>query len=122
MARVFKNDEGKYQHVLMHRIILNAPDGVLVDHRSHDGLDNRDGNIRLADASQNNFNRRIARNNTSGCPGVYQDRDIWRARIWFRNGVKNLGSFPSFTAAAKARRAAEAELYGDFRFVIEAAE
>jgi hypothetical protein len=39
----------------MHREILNAPEGLVVDHRNHNGLDNRKKNLRLCTRSQNNL-------------------------------------------------------------------
>jgi hypothetical protein len=44
--------------VLMHRLILNAKRGQIVDHASGDGLDNRRENIRICTHAQNMQNRR----------------------------------------------------------------
>lgn len=54
--------------------------------------------------------------NTSGCRGVYYDRNSkkWRARIKFKGKLINLGSYAEFDEAAKARRAAEATIYASF--------
>lgn len=52
----------------MHRLILNAPAGVDVDHINGDGLDNRRCNLRLATRAQNNANNRRVSN--SGYKGV----------------------------------------------------
>lgn len=41
----------------MHRFILNAPKGMVVDHKNHDGLDNRKENIWICTNSQNQLNR-----------------------------------------------------------------
>ncbi len=40
----------------MHRLVINAPDGVPVDHISGVRLDNTRGNLRLASASANAWN------------------------------------------------------------------
>ena len=40
------DDEGKY--IKMHRIIMNAPKGSIVDHIDHDGLNNIKQNLRFA--------------------------------------------------------------------------
>ena len=42
----------------LHREIMNAPKGLLVDHANGDTLDNRRANLRLATHFQNTCNRR----------------------------------------------------------------
>jgi hypothetical protein len=54
---------------LMHRLIMRAPVGTIIDHINGDGLDNRKGNLRFATASENALNRfdhtRLNRHRTS---------------------------------------------------------
>ncbi|MGA2915115.1 MAG: HNH endonuclease [Sedimentisphaerales bacterium] len=50
--------EGRRKFVKMHREIMNAPKGVIVDHKNGNGLDNRKVNLRFATIFQNNCNRR----------------------------------------------------------------
>jgi len=54
--------------------------------------------------------------NTSGCRGVYWDKNSgkWRARLRFRGKFYNLGTYANFDDAVKARRKAEGEIYGEF--------
>jgi hypothetical protein len=42
-----------FKRLLLHRFILDAPDGILVDHKEFDTLDNRRSKIRLATHAQN---------------------------------------------------------------------
>src|ERR1700757_2583296 len=66
---------GSYKtvHILMHRAIMHAPDGVEVDHINHDSLDNQKVNLRLASHKQNSHNLRGPRSST-GFIGVAPKR------------------------------------------------
>lgn len=54
--------------------------------------------------------------NTSGARGVYFDKRTgkWRARLRFRSKFYNLGSYQNFDDAVKARKEAEARVFGEF--------
>ena len=54
--------------------------------------------------------------NTSGCRGVYFDKNTgkWRARLKFKGKLMNFGSYINFEDAVKARKAAEQEYYSAF--------
>jgi hypothetical protein len=100
----------------MARRIMQAPEGVQVDHKNGNHLDNRRLNLRLATNQQNQCNRGPQCNNTSGYKGVtwhkYDQR--WKAQIWVNQKNHNLGSFDDPVEAAKAYDAAALELHGRF--------
>jgi hypothetical protein len=109
--------------VPLHRFILGEPEeGYVVDHINRDGLDNRVCNLRFATFSQNNMNKGIARNNTSGCTGVDWSRSVgkWRARIKLKRKTIELGYFTEKKDAIKARKQAEIKYFGEFRDKVEA--
>lgn len=106
--------EGKRTTLLMHRFILDAPDGCFVDHISGDGLDNRRENLRITDAFGNARNRRINANNTSGYKGVHFSNGKWVAKIKLNNKRKHLGSFSTVEEAAAAYAEASERLHGEF--------
>ena len=62
--------DGKRQSIRMHREIIGASEGVEVDHRDGNKLDNRRKNLRVATKSQNQANARKHRDNKSGFKGV----------------------------------------------------
>jgi hypothetical protein len=97
----------------MHRVILGLADGdpTQVDHRNHDGLDNRRSNLRTATPPQNNGNQLKRKGTTSKYKGVsrYKGRR-WRAAIQRRH----LGIFGSEEAAATAYNVAASEVFGEY--------
>ena len=107
--------------IAMHRLILNAPSHLVVDHINHNGLDNRRSNLRLCTVSQNNRNRRpITRpNKGSKYKGVSFDkkRNLFKAVIWRNKKQCFLGRFKSQIKAAKAYDKKARELFGQFAYL-----
>jgi hypothetical protein len=103
--------EGKREFWYMHRIILGVTDPTVeVDHKNNNGLDNRRGNLRLADRQSNNFNVRRRKDNTTGFRGVSRYKDKFRAEI--QHG--HLGVFDTLEEAAAVYKVAAAERFGKF--------
>ena len=92
--------------IYMHREILNAPEGVEVDHINGNKLDNRRFNLRLATRSQNNTNQPKQKklNCSSRFKGVHwsNPHQAWRVRISFNHKCFEVGLFNSEMAAAMA--------------------
>src|ERR1035441_7632696 len=51
--------DGRIQRLLMHRLVLDAPDGMQVDHIDGGRLDNRKCNLRFCTTAQNSINRKL---------------------------------------------------------------
>ena len=104
-ARLVRTPTGRLNTILMHKDIISAPYGLLVDHRNTDSLDNRRANLRLATHSQNSCNSRRDKSNTlSRFRGVSFSK---RKQKWFAairaNGKKMwLGYFDNEIDAARA--------------------
>jgi hypothetical protein len=106
---------GQSKAFLMHREILNPPDGYFVDHKNRDGLNNQKDNLRLSTKSQNCKNRRG--HGKSKYLGVSEHQSgKWQARI--QPGVKKprlfLGTFDDEKDAALAYNKAAVEFHGEF--------
>lgn len=102
--------------IRLHRVILAAPDDMLVDHRDCDGLNCRRANLRLATPTQNAFNRRLALNNTSGFKGVSfcKPKNKWEACIKAGGPLQRLGWFDTPEEAHEAYRKAASSQHEQF--------
>lgn len=79
---IFKNKKRTLLH--MHREVINAPPGTIVDHINRDGKDNRKANLRLANKNQNVWNSKRGKNTgKSKYKGVHWDNRVkkWRTRL-----------------------------------------
>ena len=98
----------KNKTVRLHRVILNTPDFLHVDHVSHDTLNNSKSNIRNVTRSENMQNRVVSRSTTSGFLGVtWNKRDRnWRAHMKLNGKSIHIGFFDEVELAAEASRKA----------------
>jgi len=94
------------QRQYAHRLIMNPPTGLQIDHLNGVKLDNRRCNLRIVDQTTNNFNARLRSDNTHGVRGVslHKPSGLWQARITVRGRRYNLGYFPSAEDAGAAYR------------------
>jgi len=107
--------EGKKVTLMLHRLIMNAPDNLDVDHIDGNGLNNTKTNLRLATRSQNNMNR-VGKSKTSPYKGVCWDKSKQRymAQIAINNSNKYIGRFTTAIEAALAYDKKAIELHGEF--------
>lgn len=98
----------------LHRLVADAPDGVIVDHINGDKLDNRRENLRLVTPRQNCLNR--SANKGRKYKGVYKNHKAatYTARINADGKSRYLGSFRDPIDAAKAYDEAAKEYFGDY--------
>lgn len=113
---------GKQVILLMHRLIMDAPVGVEVDHKDGNGLNNQRNNLRLCSHAQNQHNARIYKiKKSSRYKGVcYSSRSRrrspkrWRASIAVDGKAKHIGWFLTEDEAAEAYNRSASRFYGEF--------
>lgn len=99
----------------VHRLILGASKGELVDHRNGDGLDNRRSNLRLATKRQNSQNGKKIRGKVKLKGVTYRsDKDVYRARITVNGKTLHLGDFGTAEEAGGAYDRAAVLHFGEF--------
>lgn len=89
--------------IKLHRLIMDAPTKIVVDHINRDGLDNRKINLRLCTQKENIRNSKLYKNNSSGYKGISFIRNKWRSRIFIEGKDKHLGLFDTLEEAITAR-------------------
>lgn len=99
---VLPREGGSSGTLLMHRLIMGEPSGI-VDHIDGDGLNNTRDNLRVVTNRENQRARHHVRNKT-GFKGVYEAADgRFQARINFGDGVdRSLGYYRDPAVAAIA--------------------
>ncbi|MCX5632499.1 MAG: AP2 domain-containing protein [Phycisphaerae bacterium] len=122
--QLFENKSGSFyavqfnngRFIKMHRVIMNAPPGKIVDHRNHEGLDNTKRNLRFATIAQNNYNNRKVKNRSSKYKGVCRrkERNKWHAYISYNCKKIHLGYFDNEEDAARVYDNAAKLYHGEF--------
>ncbi len=109
-----RNEKGKI--VYMHRQILQAPPGKIVDHFNHNKLDDTRPNLRLCLRHENQRNQRKKRGSLSKYKGVgySKDRHKWYAQIKIMGKDIWLGYYKDEIEAARAYDRKAVELFGEF--------
>jgi hypothetical protein len=101
----------------LHRLIYIYHHGTIPEHVDHidgDNTNNRISNLREATNGQNQWNRKLNSNSTSGYKGVYQHRGKWVASIRANKKRYFLGAYKYIEDAVSAVKQARLELHGEY--------
>lgn len=109
---------GKFKNISLHRLLLDAPSNLQVDHINNDKLDNRKSNLRLCNTSRNHMNmpKLNIKKATSKYKGVSWNkiRKKWLVIIQIDSKSKYLGYFDSEIEAALTYNEAAKKNFGEF--------
>lgn len=111
----------KNPSVRLHRLVMDAPYDMDVDHIDHDGFNNQKDNLRICTTSQNLANQRPQKRvgKTSRFKGVFwaSEKRKWQAQVK-KDGKKIfLGRFLNENDAATAYNEAAKQIFGNFAFL-----
>jgi len=98
----------------LHNLIIDKCGYPEVDHKNRNPFDNRKCNLRPCTSSQNQGNRKLNKNNTSGYRGVSFKCNRWAASIRIDDEHIHLGYFDTRESAAIAYNKAARKHWGSF--------
>ena len=111
----------KYTHFRVHRLValmwlpnpLNKP---VIDHIDGNKQNNNVNNLRWATFQENQFNKNLNSNSTSGVKGITfrKSSNKWEASIMLNGKNIYIGKYTNLEEAKQARKTKAIELFGEF--------
>lgn len=102
----------------LHRILINAKKGQVVDHINGNTLDNRLSNLRICTNAENIRNSKIPKNNKSGFKGVFFNKRLkskpFSVKLRINGKNKHIGYYSTKKQAALAYNKAAKKYFGEF--------
>ncbi len=121
VRNIGSGEANKKSTIYMHREILKAKKGETIDHINHDGLDNRQDNLRFCSVLENNRNTRKrktfrGKKTSSKYKGItwYKKYNKWLAQIMLNKKQLHLGYYTEEIDAAKAYDESAIKHFGEF--------
>ena len=115
-AKSIQGKNGKRKSIYLHRLLLGAKRGQIVDHKNGNTLDNRRCNIRIVTASQNSANAKPRGKNLAGASKTHagrQGKKLWTAKIQFNKKAQFIGYFLTEQEAHEAYKKKSIEIFGE---------
>ena len=110
-----KGPHGKAKRIFMHRLIMGVHGlnwtELPVDHKDRNPANNCRSNLRICTNAQNQINRGLRKDNTSGFTGVRQEGNRWYVTI---AGQRIHGTYDTYEEAVTVRKQLEVQVYQEF--------
>lgn len=102
--------------IFLHRLIIGAGKGQIVDHINRNRLDNRCSNLRIVTNQQNTLNSGKRKTNTSGYKGVTKHKrsGLWQAQAMLNGKKFYFGQFKTIQEAVMEYDKQIKKLHGDY--------
>ncbi len=81
------------KRIKMHKLIMDCPQKMVIDHIDHDGLNNKRENLRQLTKRGNRWNSLPNRNSKSGLKYVTKFKDKWQSRVMREGKRVFLGNY-----------------------------
>ena len=106
------------RRIKLHRLLLSATVGSIVDHSDGDGLNNSKKNIRLCSFAENSRNKKSDSNKMfckfKGVSNSYSSLNPFRSSLHLNGKRVSLGCFSTAEESAKAYNEAALKYFGEF--------
>jgi hypothetical protein len=111
-----KRETKRIHRLVAETFIKKIVDKSFVDHIDNNKLNNSVINLRWCTKQENNRNKSLQKNNTSGTKGVVFEKrkNQWRSRITINGVLHHIGYYDKLEDAVQARREKAKELFGEF--------
>lgn len=105
-----------YVHRIAWLMVYNDWPTDVIDHINGDRSDNRIANLRVVTNTQNSWNSKMRKNNSSGVKGVTFNSaaNKWVGRIRVNGKMVHVGCFDDIEEARKAMENARIKYHGEF--------
>lgn len=117
--RFWDKKDKKARVIKLHRFIMKAEKGLVVDHIDGNPLNNCRENLRICTRTENLWNSKKSKNNKNKYKGIYWSKtsNKWFAQIQRKNKRYFLGYFEDEESACLVYNQKAKELSGEFAYL-----